>query len=638
MESAENKAEETAARYIAFVESSQDAIIEKDLEGIVTSWNPGAENIFGYPASEMIGHSISRLIPPDRHGEAIRILAQIHRGESVRHLETVRVRKDGTPLHVSLTISPIKDPAGRIVGAANLARDITERKRAEAALRESEARFRSVLDSAQDCIYRLNLQTKRYEYVSPSVIRILGFSPDEIRSQDAETRLAMIHPADLPALRAAQKRLEETGAAEVEHRQRTKSNEYRWYSAHMVLIRDSAGEPLYRDGTVRDINEQKRAETALRESEARFRTICDTSPLGVVLTDLNLNTIYANEAQHRICSLSAEQQAGQNWQAALHPDDRERVIREWQEIGRTGQPFRTERRYRHADGKIVWACLTAAPIRDNVAVHGYVGIVEDITERKRAEEQVRALNQELESRVIERTSELRVAVDALETQIAERRRLEREILEISEREKARVGQDLHDGLCQTLTGIALMAKLLQRNIEDEKLPSAAVSAKAETITNLLKDATNEARCLALGMYPVNIEEYGLALALEKLAADTVERFQIRCKFKSAAPVMLADKQAAAHVYRITQEAVSNAIRHGKAELVLITLAIVGEQITLKIEDNGLGKLERLKPIGMGLKTMNYRARAIGGSLEIRQRARGGLAVICTFSNQGKPEA
>jgi two-component system CheB/CheR fusion protein len=173
---------------------------------------------------------------------------------------------------------------------------------------------------------------------------------------------------------------------------------------------------------------------------------------------------------------------------------------------------------------------------------------------------------------------------------------------------------------------------LQRNLEEEKFSPAAAAAKADAIANLLKEAINEARGLAAGMYPVNIEEYGLAPALEKLAADTAQRFHIACEFKCAAPVLLADNRAAAHVYRITQEAVSNAIRHGQASLVLITLAIEIDSIILRIEDNGLGILKDMEPTGMGMKTMDYRARSIGGSLAILQRPQHGIIVVCSFPN------
>ena len=261
------------------------------------------------------------------------------------------------------------------------------------------------------------------------------------------------------------------------------------------------------------------------------------------------------------------------------------------------------------------------------------GVCWDITERKKIEEEIQTLNEELETRVVQRTSELRSAVHALEAEIGERRRLEREILETGEREKARVGQDLHDGLCQSLAGIAFLAKVLQKNLEEAKLPQLAVAEKAEEIANLLKEGIAEARGLAEGMYPVNIEEYGLALALEKLAGDMAERLRIECKFQCAAPVVLADKRAAAHLYRITQEAVNNAAKHGKAQSVVITVAEWGGQVTLKIEDDGEGRIGEMKQTGMGLKTMNYRARSLGGALDLRQRAEGGIAVVCSFPNR-----
>ena len=290
------------------------------------------------------------------------------------------------------------------------------------------------------------------------------------------------------------------------------------------------------------------------------------------------------------------------------------------------------------DGRELHVASSITVVRDRSgAPAGQIRVLRDVTERRRAEEQIRCLNHALESRVIERTAALRAAVDSLESEIAERQRLEREILEISEHEKARVGQDLHDGLCQTLTGIALIAKVLQRNLEDEKLSLAAASADTKTIVSLVKDAISEARNLATEMYPVNIEEYGLAPALEKLTASMANRFRNTCRFKCPEPVELADNQVAAHLYRITQEAVSNASNHGDASMVVVTFAAAGDRVTLTIEDNGNGRLKNLKSTGMGLKTMDYRARAIGGSLEIKQRPRFGLAIICTFPNRQRKD-
>ena len=138
--------EEIMAHLAAIVESSDDAIISKDLNGIITSWNGGAERLFGYTAQETINRPITILIPPDRLDEEPRILEQLRRGEKVDHFETVRVRKDGSTLDLSLTISPVKDSHGRIIGASKIARDITERKRAEKVLSQSHADLREKVE------------------------------------------------------------------------------------------------------------------------------------------------------------------------------------------------------------------------------------------------------------------------------------------------------------------------------------------------------------------------------------------------------------------------------------------------------------------------------------------------------------
>lgn len=167
------RAGETLSRMASIVESSDDAIIGKTLDGVITSWNPAAERIYGYSAGEMIGESISFLVPPERPDELQHILGRIRRGERVDHVETVRMRKDGQRIHVSLTSSPIKDATGQITGASTIARDITERKRAEEALRESEERSRDLVEHSEDLICTHDLEG-RFLSVNPAMVRLLG--------------------------------------------------------------------------------------------------------------------------------------------------------------------------------------------------------------------------------------------------------------------------------------------------------------------------------------------------------------------------------------------------------------------------------------------------------------------------------
>ncbi len=151
----------------AIVDSSDDAIISKNLDGTITSWNKGAEVLFGYSAAEAIGRHITLIIPPDRRDEEDHILAQVNRGERLHPFETVRMRKDGTFLNISVTISPIKDSTGRVVGASKVGRNITEQKRIERALRESEERFRAIVETTPECVklVRGGRHSAAYEFI-----------------------------------------------------------------------------------------------------------------------------------------------------------------------------------------------------------------------------------------------------------------------------------------------------------------------------------------------------------------------------------------------------------------------------------------------------------------------------------------
>src|SRR5258707_2491791 len=149
------RAEVVGQRLAAIVDSSEDAIVSKDLNGTIESWNGGAERLFGYQASEVIGKSILMIVPPDRHDEEQGILERIRRGERIEPYETVRMREDGSLLDISLSVSPLRDAAGRIIGASKIARDITERKRAEELLRESEAKFRDYAETTSDWFWEI---------------------------------------------------------------------------------------------------------------------------------------------------------------------------------------------------------------------------------------------------------------------------------------------------------------------------------------------------------------------------------------------------------------------------------------------------------------------------------------------------
>ena len=176
------QAEEVRARLAAIVESSDDAIIGKTLEAIITNWNRGAQRIYGYSAEEVVGKPINILVPPDRPDEIPKIMEKLRRGEAINHYETVRVTKDGRRLDISLTISPIREPSGNIVGASTIARDITESKRAEEALKQSELLYHTLIEQATENIFLVDTETRRIMESNPAFQRTLGYTEEELRT------------------------------------------------------------------------------------------------------------------------------------------------------------------------------------------------------------------------------------------------------------------------------------------------------------------------------------------------------------------------------------------------------------------------------------------------------------------------
>lgn len=211
--------------------------------------------------------------------------------------------------------------------------------------------------------------------------------------------------------------------------------------------------------------------------------------------------------------------------------------------------------------------------------------------------------------------------------ITERRRLEKEILEISDQERRRIGQDLHDGLCQHLAGIELMSQVLEQKLAARW---KAGSAKAGEIARHVRDAITQTRALARGLSPVTLESEGLTSALEELAATTERMFGIQCQVKHASSVPVEAPAVATHLYRIAQEAVSNAIKHGKAAKVMIHLSSGPQRILLRVADNGCGFPHfSAAPSGMGLRIMKYRAGMMSATLYMEPNPRGGTIVACS---------
>jgi signal transduction histidine kinase len=244
---------------------------------------------------------------------------------------------------------------------------------------------------------------------------------------------------------------------------------------------------------------------------------------------------------------------------------------------------------------------------------------------------LRALQRELEARVAQRAA-------ALTAEIANRERLQRELLEVSEREQRRFGQDLHDGLCQHLAATAIAGQVLSEKLVARN-PGEAKDARK--VVELIEQGIMLSHQLAKGLHPVDMDAAGLMQALQEFAANTSELHKVSCRFECDSPVLIHDPNTAGHMFRIAQEAVRNAIKHSGAQNIVISLDTLDEGLLLSVEDDGSGIAGTASPqavSGMGLRIMAHRSRVIGALFELRDGAQGGTIVSCLLPTTAQETA
>ena len=310
-------AEEARARLAAIVENSDDAIVSKTLDGIITSWNRGAERLFGYAASEIVGRPVTVLIPPERHHEAADILGHIRRGEPVEHFVTVRRRKDGTLFDVSLTASPIMDGEGKIIGASKIARDITAGKKAEEKLRSSEALYRTIGESIRFGVWVCEPDGRNI-YASRSFLDLVGLTQEQCSSFGWGE---LLHPDDAAATIAAWQECVRTGEQwNREHRFRGVDGQWHHVLARGMPVKDEGGNAVQWAGINLDISEFKAAAEALRESEARKNAILDSALDAIITMDHEGRLVEFNGAAERIFGHARAEVLGRSLAGVIIPE------------------------------------------------------------------------------------------------------------------------------------------------------------------------------------------------------------------------------------------------------------------------------------------------------------------------------
>lgn len=391
-------AEEKMAMLAAIVESSDDLILSKSLDGVVKSWNDAGERIMGYKAHEMIGQHISKLIPPDRLQEEDEIISRLKRGERIEHFETRRVRKDGTTIDISLTISPVKNTKGETIGASKIARDVTAQKLNERLISENEERLKVLIEASDLGTWELNPVTSEMSY-SPRYLEIFGYGRDASLSHP--DLVNHLHPEDRPIRDMAFKEAYKNGVLAYVSRIIWNDKSVHWIEAKGKVFYDEDNKPYRLLGTVRDVTNEMNYQKELETREQKFRLLADSMPQHIWTSDAEGNMNYFNQSITDYSGMTAEELGHDGWLKLLRDEEKEEATENWLDAVAEGELFNAEHLFRRHDGQYRWQLTRAVPQKDddgNVVM--WVGTSTDVHDWKLStdalEEQVKHRTQQLE--------------------------------------------------------------------------------------------------------------------------------------------------------------------------------------------------------------------------------------------------
>lgn len=438
------------------------------------------------------------------------------------------------------------------------------------------------------------------------------------------------HPCPLEMVKNTKK------PAIVEHIHYDKDGNLRNVEVHGFPVFDSDENIIQMIEYCLDVTDRKKAEKALQQSERRYRSFVQNFQGIVYQGYMNFVPVFFHGAVERITGYKESEfvDGRPRWDQIIHSDDLA-AIAEAAEKVRTTPGYATRREYRivRKDGQIRWVHELIQNVCDDSGKPSLVqGVLYDVTDRKRMEEDLRKYRERLEDLVQARTTELTKTNKQLQEEIERREDLERELLDVSEQERQRIGQELHDSIGQQLTGIAFMMEVLAEKLADKSLTEEA--PYAQRISTRVSRAVELARNLAKGLHPIDLNRNGLLPALEELATHTEQLFNIFCTFTCDKAVSIRRISAPINLYRIAQEAITNAVKHGKTQHIRIRLNSQNDRIVLTVENDGLDFPEGPRRTeGMGLKIMRYRAELMHSSFDIRKGAKGGTMVTCVVPNE-----
>jgi PAS domain S-box-containing protein len=621
-----------------------DRLVEEAPEGIlvvrngkIAFLNATAKTLFGEAANRQLsGKPFLDCIHRDCQPNVREVFAQVEKRHQPHTFETRIANDPHAPTDIEAVAMSLGDDRGAILV---MVRDITERKRADAALRASEERLTLAFAGAQEGVWDWDLETGSVVY-SRRWKEMLGYDDQEVEPHvTAWERL--LHPDDIARAKALNERVRrgDEPTYQGEFRLRHKDGRYidvltRGFPVH----RGSLGPVVRIVGTHLDLTERKRAEAVLRESEERLRLAFDGAQEGV--WDWNLETdavVYSPRWRQMLGYGDDEIEPHVSaWERLVHPDDRTRADRAHERVVQGDPTYEAEFRLRHKDGHYVHVLSRGYPVRRQPEgnVVRIVGTHFDLSERKRAEETLRRAHEELEIRVRERTAELARVNASLLAEMAERERVERARLDLHARlvfaqedERRRIAREMHDQFGEQLTALGLRIGTLKTACSKDAELAVAVEALEEVAQRLDRDVDE----LVWKLRPTALDDLGLGAALANYVKDWSRRASVPVEFHtSGLEGQRLPSETETTLYRIAQEALTNVAKHSRARKVDVILERRADQVLLVIEDNGIGfeQPDASEPgQGFGLLGMKERAALVGASLQIESEVGRGTTIL-----------
>jgi PAS domain S-box-containing protein len=614
--------QQSEARFQAIFENTAIGIGIMGLDRRIIDANPALCQMYGMSLEELVGQTPVVVTHPDDFSRTTVEFQEFISGERDYYQSERRyIRKNGEVFWAYITMSIIRDAQNLPLYIVGMVLDIDDRRRAQLELRQSEERFRTTFESSAIGMGLLAMDGKILE-VNEAVCKMSGYTAEELQQRyDYQN----VYPEDLEVGDDLFADLLAGGrdSYEVEKRYVRKNGEVFLARLTISAVRNPDNTIAYLVGMIEDIDTQKRVWAELQVSEARFRAIFENVAVGVAIMSLDRQALAINPVVEQIIGYNFEELVDVDPVSLVVSEDRGIDTQPYQElIAGKRDSYIMERRYRRKDGRIIWARINYSLVRDVDGKPSYlIGMIEDIDDQKRAAERLAAQEAEhrlmLEQKVEERTRELRQINRRLEEEIAQRKKVEQALAEKAAQEaiiseRTRLARDLHDAVTQTLFSASMIAEVLPDLWEIN--PAEGVR-RLEELRQMTRGALAEMRTLLVELRPNSLVQIPLPDLLRQLCESLIGRARLPIEFLVNGQAKIPpDVQIT--LYRITQEALNNIVKHAKATKVVVNL-FLGDSVRLVIIDDGCGfDLAAISHDRLGLKIMCERAEAIGANCSI----------------------